>query len=283
MQTIESIEAMRHQVGAWRSEGLRVGLVPTLGNLHAGHQALVEHCSQIAERTVVSIFVNPTQFGAGEDFERYPRTLDADRDKLARAGAQTIFAPSVDEVYPGGAEHTTVVQVPKLSDILCGAARPGHFRGVTTVVSRLFNMTQPDLAVFGQKDWQQLLVIRRMARDLAFPVEIVGVPTIREADGLALSSRNSYLSADQRVLASRLHGALRDTAAAIANGRRDFESLESEATHSLSESGFKPDYVAIRAADTLALPEPSAAPSSLRVLAAAWLGPARLIDNVGVG
>lgn len=282
MHTIDSLEAMRRRVGVWRGEGLRVGLVPTLGNLHAGHQALVAHCSQLAERTVVSIFVNPTQFGVGEDFERYPRTLEADRDKLAKVGAAAIFAPSVDEVYPGGAEHATVVEVPGLSDILCGAARPGHFRGVTTVVSRLFNMIQPDVAVFGQKDWQQLLVIRRMTRDLSFPVEIVGMPTIRESDGLALSSRNSYLGPDERENAPRLYRVLRDTAAAMASGRRDYPTLESEATDELRAAGFRPDYVAIRDASTLAIPDLDAPPSSLRVLAAAWLGRARLIDNVGI-
>jgi len=281
MQTIDRVADLRAQVRAWRSAGLRVALVPTLGNLHAGHQQLVRRAGELAERTLVSVFVNPTQFGPNEDFERYPRTLDADRDKLRAVGADAVFAPPLAEVYPGGTEEATFVQVPGLSEILCGAARPGHFRGVATVVSRLFNMVQPDLAVFGEKDWQQLLVIRRMTRDLAFPVEVVGVATVREPDGLALSSRNAYLTPEQRSHAPLLSQVLRETAAALGRGRSDYQALESQAVAALERAGFRPDYVVIRDATSLAPPRPNQEPASLRLLAAAWLGSARLIDNVG--
>jgi pantoate--beta-alanine ligase len=283
MLSIERVQDLREQVRDWRRAGLRVGLVPTLGNLHAGHQSLVRHCSRLADRTLASVFVNPTQFGPGEDFNRYPRTLDADRARLIEAGAQALFAPSLHEVYPGGAESATFVDVPGLSEILCGAARPGHFRGVATVVCRLFNMVQPDVAVFGEKDWQQLIVIRRMTRDLAFPVEVVGSAIVRESDGLAMSSRNTYLSAEERARAAALNRVLRNCAEAVANGEKDYPLLERGALSALEDEGFRPDYVAIRDAETLALPTADQQPPNLRILAAAWLGKARLIDNVGIG
>ena len=195
MRTVHAIAELRAQVAAWKQAGERVAFVPTMGNLHRGHIHLVERARELAPRTVASIFVNPMQFGPSEDFAAYPRTLEADSHQLAAAGLDLLFAPGVAEVYPRPLEEMTQVMVPELPAVLCGASRPGHFSGVTTVVSKLFNMAQPDVAVFGEKDWQQLVIIRRMAADLDMPVEIVGVPTVREPDGLALSSRNGYLSA----------------------------------------------------------------------------------------
>ncbi len=271
---------LRQQVRAWRSQGLRTGLVPTMGNLHAGHLHLVREAQRLADRVVVTIFVNPLQFGEGEDFDSYPRTLDEDRRKLEQVATDLLFAPPVSEVYPRPPGEQTVVTVPGLSDILCGASRPGHFAGVATVVCKLFNMVQPDVAVFGEKDFQQLLVIRRMTEDLALPVEVVGVETQREADGLALSSRNGYLSADERTRAPDLYRALNETATAIRGGEDDYTALEAGAMAGLRSSGFRPEYFTVRRCSDLALP--SAADRDLVILAAAKLGKARLIDNLRV-
>ncbi|MGB9429438.1 MAG: pantoate--beta-alanine ligase [Gammaproteobacteria bacterium] len=279
MLTLHSVIELRDCVSRWRFSGQRIALVPTMGNLHAGHLKLVEHAREHAERVVVSIFVNPLQFGPNEDFKSYPRTLDADKAQLLTANTDLLFAPPVSEVYPGGQEQVTRVEVPELSAILDGKFRAGHFIGVATVVAKLFNMVQPDLALFGEKDYQQLAVIRRMVADLSMPVEIVSVPTVRESDGLALSSRNQYLTPEERKLAPLLYRMLLDVAQTLREGRRDFAKLESEAVRKLSD-GMRPDYVSIRAAHTL-LP-PAADTAHFVVLAAAWLGKARLIDNIEV-
>jgi pantoate--beta-alanine ligase len=277
MQIVEQLGPLRGQVRQWRLGGEGLALVPTMGNLHAGHLALVAEARTRAERVLVSIFVNPMQFGPDEDLASYPRTLEQDRAALAEAGTDLLFIPGADSVYPRGQEMHTRVEVPGLSSILCGAARPGHFAGVATVVCKLLNMAQPDLAVFGEKDFQQLAVIRRMVADLCLPVEIVGVPTVREPDGLAMSSRNGYLSISERARAPVLYRTLNWVAEQVRSGDRDFRGIERKAAQSLSESGFEPDYISIRRISDLAEPESDDEP--LVVLAAARLGRARLIDN----
>lgn len=276
--SVHTVAELRRQVAAWRRGGERVALVPTMGNLHAGHLALARHARTRADRVVASVFVNPLQFGEGEDFDSYPRTLEADVEALAGERVDLVFAPPVREVYPDGAPIATRVEVSGLSQILCGASRPQHFAGVTTVVALLFNLVQPDVAVFGQKDYQQLVIIRRMVADLHMPVEVVGVPTVREASGLAMSSRNQYLQPGERAVAPALYRTLRKTASRLEAGEMAFEALEQDAVERLKAAGFRPEYVAIRDADTL---EPPGDEARARVvLAAAWLGRARLIDNV---
>ena len=277
MQTARTIEALRQAVAAWRREGRRIALVPTMGNLHAGHLRLVEAVRGRADVVIVSIFVNPLQFDRPDDLKAYPRTLEEDRRQLEALGVDLLFVPAEDEVYPPGGGGTRV-EVPELSEILEGRSRPGHFSGVATVVSKLFNLAQPDVAVFGEKDFQQLLVIRRLAADLNVPVEILGVPTVRESDGLAMSSRNGYLSAEERQRAPALYRALKQLADALERGERDYGHLEREAVETLMEAGFRPDYVSVRRAADLAAPRPG--DQRLVVLAAAWLGRARLIDNL---
>jgi pantoate--beta-alanine ligase len=282
MITVHTVAELRAAVAEWRRKGERVGFVPTMGNLHAGHAALVRRARTASHRVVASVFVNPLQFGPSEDFERYPRTLAADAAILGKERCDLLFAPDLEEMYPGmgdgeRAQHTTVT-VPGLSDILCGAHRPGHFSGVATVVAKLFGQVQPDLAVFGEKDYQQLLVIRRVVRDLALPIEVIGEPTVREADGLALSSRNQYLTAEQRAQAAALHATLAWAVEQLRGGREVME-VEGSAMARLEDAGFKPEYCQVRDAGTLAEPE---AGRPRRVLAAAWLGKARLIDNLPV-
>lgn len=271
---------LAEQLAEWRHNDEHIALVPTMGNLHAGHVALVELAREHAERVVVSIFVNPTQFGEGEDFDDYPRTLERDARRLKMTPADLIFAPATDTVYPFGIENATTVSVPGLTENFCGASRPGHFVGVTTVVARLFALVQPDVAVFGQKDYQQQLVIRRMAEDMNLPVSIITGETIREDDGLALSSRNSYLNDDERRLAPTLHEILSSVGSDLANGGRNFEELESIASQRLADAGFDVDYFAIRRAQNLEIPDRDC--DDLVVLAAAQLGAARLIDNIVV-
>lgn len=278
MQTVASIAEVRSLVAAWRAAGQRVAFVPTMGNLHAGHIHLVDEAHRHADKVVASIFVNPLQFGPSEDFAAYPRTLAADQEKLAAAGCDLLFAPGEQEMYPLGRDGLTFVEVPGLSDILCGAFRPGHFRGVATVVSKLFNIVQPDVALFGKKDYQQLLVIRLMVRDLNMGLEIVGVPTVREADGLAMSSRNGYLAADERQLATEVYATLQAVAAGVQGGVSDYAALEAAAVTRLERAGFRPDYVSVRRAEDLGLPQ--AGERRLVVLAAARLGKTRLIDNL---
>jgi pantoate--beta-alanine ligase len=278
MQTVTTIAEVRSAVAAWHAAGARVAFVPTMGNLHAGHIHLVSEARKRADRVVASIFVNPLQFGQGEDFAAYPRTLAADQEKLTAAGCDLLFAPGEREMYPLGRDGLTFVEVPGLSDILCGAFRPGHFRGVTTVVGKLFNIVRPDVALFGEKDYQQLLVIRLMVRDLDMDLEIVGVPTVREADGLAMSSRNGYLQAGERQPATELYATLQALAAQLRGGVRDYAALEAAATAHLEQAGFRPDYVSVRRAEDLGLPQ--AGDRRLVALAAARLGKTRLIDNL---
>jgi pantoate--beta-alanine ligase len=280
MHTLHRIAPLRALVADWHRAGLRVALVPTMGNLHRGHLVLVREALARADRVVTSVFVNPLQFGPAEDFDSYPRTLRRDGGLLADAGNHALFAPPETEVYPHGRDDCTMVEVPWLSDQLCGASRPGHFRGVATVVAKLFNMVQPDLAVFGEKDFQQLLVIRRMTADLDLPVEIVGVPTVREPDGLALSSRNAYLTPDERATAPRLHQVLQHAAAALRGGEAPAD-VERDALRELTAGGLIPDYVSVRRRADLAPPD-GPADGALVVLAAARLGAARLIDNLSV-
>ncbi len=283
MITIETLSELRLQIAAWRRVGESINLVPTLGNLHRGHLELVDHARSLGGRVVVTIFVNPLQFGESEDLNAYPRTLQADAEKLTAAGTDLLFAPPLQEVYTRSNEEQTRVEVPMLSEILCGASRPGHFMGVATIVCKLFNMVQPDLAIFGEKDRQQLMVIRRMVADLSLPVRIQSHPTVREADGLALSSRNSYLTPEERQQAPALYRTLRATVEAIDKGRRDYSTLEQEAELALKAAGLLPDYFSIRRAEDLI--EATKDDTALAVLAAAYLGKARLIDNLvsGVG
>jgi len=280
MQTVHTIAELRAQVAAWKRAGERIALVPTMGNLHRGHLHLAQRAREWASRTVASIFVNPLQFGPSEDFAAYPRTLEDDSHQLATVGLDLLFTPGLADVYPRPLEAMTHVTTPDLSAVLCGASRPTHFLGVTTVVAKLFNMVQPDVAVFGEKDWQQLVIIRRMAADLDMPIEIIGIPTVREADGLAMSSRNGYLSPEQRAVAPVLYATLQATAERWRAGERDYVILEDAAKARLAAAGFRPDYCEIRRADDLQRPSPEDAIADLRIFAAAVLGRARLIDNL---
>jgi len=276
---VRTVADLRAQVGAWRREGLRIGFVPTMGALHDGHLSLVRLAGTKADRVVASVFVNPTQFGPNEDFDAYPRDEARDAGLLARAGCALMFAPSVGEMYPPGA--STTVTVAGVSEPLDGQARPGHFAGVATVVTKLLNQCQPDVAVFGEKDFQQLAVIRRLVRDLDIPVEIVGGPTARAEDGLALSSRNAYLTEAERPVAAKLNAALREVLAKVRAGE-PVEAAEQAAVAALLAAGFrKVDYVEARVPDTLARLGPGPATGPVRVLGAAHLGRTRLIDNIG--
>ncbi len=279
MDVVETIHDLRQRR---RIQGINqvVGVVPTMGDLHAGHLRLVDYCREQCSFTIATLFVNPLQFGPKEDFANYPRALAHDRAELEQRNVNLLFTPSIEEMYPEGQSAHTTVAVPELSDQLCGAARPGHFNGVTTVVSKLFQITQPDYAYFGEKDWQQLTIIKRMVRQLNMPVEVIGVPTCREADGLAMSSRNRYLSRDEREIAPALFQTLREVATHLHEGSTAYADLEASASNQLREVGFRPDYVAIRDPVTLRLP--SAKHESVRVFGAARLGRARLIDNIGV-
>jgi pantoate--beta-alanine ligase len=280
MRQISGVEQLRAQVAEWRQVGASIALVPTMGNLHRGHLQLVERAATLAERVVVSIFVNPMQFSPGEDFDSYPRTPEQDVELLAQHRVDLVFTPAAGALYPRGTAETTRVEVPGVSEGLCGDFRPGHFTGVATVVARLFNLVQPQVAVFGEKDYQQLAVIRRMVADLCWPIRIAGVATVREPDGLALSSRNRYLSAAERARAPVLYQTLCRVAAQVRAGGRPYPELEAEAMRALQQAGLEPDYVSIRHAETLEPPDSAAAPCV--VLAAAHLGGARLIDNVRV-
>jgi pantoate--beta-alanine ligase len=270
---------LRAFLATWRQRGKRVALVPTMGNLHAGHFSLVALARQHADVVVASVFVNPTQFGPNEDFSRYPRTPDADAAGLAGSGCDALFMPAVDEMYPYGAAHTVRVSVPGFEHVLEAAVRPGHFDGVATVVAKLFNLVQPDVAVFGRKDYQQLLVIRRLTRDLAYPIEIVDAPTLRDANGLAMSSRNQYLDAAQRHHAATIYATLQRMREAVRSGAQKLPDIESEAEAKLRKAGFEPDYAAIRRADDLGVPAVGES-GDLIALIAARLGSTRLIDNL---
>ena len=278
METLSTADAVRARVAQWRAAGLRVAFVPTMGNLHAGHMSLLAAARYRGERVVASIFVNPLQFGPSEDYTAYPRTLGEDQQLLQEAHCDLLFAPGIADMYPNGGDQRTVIVVRGLSEILDGRFRPGHFDGVATVVAKLFGIVAPDVAVFGEKDYQQLLVVRYMVLDLALPVEVLGAPTVRAPDGLALSSRNRYLSPEERARAPMIHRALSEAARAIYGGSVDHAGLERAGGLMLERAGMKVDYFSIRNAADLS--EPSAASTELVVLAAARLGRARLIDNV---
>ncbi|EFC9586128.1 TPA: pantoate--beta-alanine ligase [Escherichia coli] len=277
MLIIETLPLLRQQIRRLRMEGKRVALVPTMGNLHDGHMKLVDEAKARADVVVVSIFVNPMQFDRPEDLARYPRTLQEDCEKLNKRKVDLVFAPSVKEIYPNGTETHTYVDVPGLSTMLEGASRPGHFRGVSTIVSKLFNLVQPDIACFGEKDFQQLALIRKMVADMGFDIEIVSVPIMRAKDGLALSSRNGYLTAEQRKIAPGLYKVLSSIADKLQAGERDLDEIITIAGQELNEKGFRADDIQIRDADTLL--EVSETSKRAVILVAAWLGDARLIDN----
>lgn len=272
--TVSGVRAALRQA---RKAGKSVAFVPTMGNLHDGHITLVESARQRADFVVASIFVNPTQFGANEDFDKYPRTLAEDSGRLAEARCDLLFAPSATEMYGNGRNQLTHVHVADITNLLCGKSRPGHFDGVCTVVSKLFNIVQPDMALFGEKDYQQLAVVRRMVADLAIPVEVIGIPTVRADDGLALSSRNGFLSTAERAKAPLIYATLNQLRDAIVQGQRDFPSLATAARAHLDKCGFETDYVDIRRQD---LAEARPEDHELVILVAARLGTTRLIDNL---
>ena len=287
MKIITSNDQLTEQVNSWRLAGESIAFVPTMGNLHQGHLKLVDVARQHADHVVVSIFVNPMQFNQSSDFSNYPRTLEQDVKSLEPYGVHALYCPEQTSIYPEGMENTVKVVVPKLSEVLCGEFRPGHFEGVATVVAKLFNLVQPQVAVFGEKDFQQLLVIRKLVRDLDFPVMIIGVETEREDNGLALSSRNQYLSDSEKQVASQLYKVLTNVAESVklrcqekSPSRTDFVDIEQDALQQLTEQGFKPEYVQVRNAGDLAVGNTSS--DELRVFAAAWLGQARLIDNLPI-
>lgn len=280
MLIIETIPLLRREIRRWRQEGKRVALVPTMGNLHEGHLTLVEEAKARADIVIVSVFVNPMQFDRPDDLARYPRTLQEDCEKLTRLGVDLVFAPSEKEIYPKGLEQQTYVDVPSLSTMLEGASRPGHFRGVSTIVSKLFNLIQPDIACFGEKDFQQLALIRKMVADLSFDIDIVGVPIVRGPDGLALSSRNGYLTPDERRLAPRLYNIMSHLATQLENGERNIDELLEQTAGRLREAGLQPDELFVRDADTLL--DVNVDTQTAVILVSAWLGKARLIDNMRV-
>ena len=277
MLIIETLPLLRQHIRRLRQEGKRIALVPTMGNLHDGHMKLVDTAKASADVVVASIFVNPMQFDRAEDLARYPRTLQDDCEKLNKRKVDLVFAPAAAEIYPQGTESQTYVDVPGLSTMLEGASRPGHFRGVSTIVSKLFNLIQPDVACFGEKDFQQLALIRKMVADMGYDIEIIGVPIMRAKDGLALSSRNGYLSAEQRKIAPGLYKVMNGAAEKLAAGERNLDEIIAIAAQELNEKGFRADDIQIRDADTLLdLTETS---KRAVILMAAWLGEARLIDN----
>ena len=279
MDILHTIDTVRGMLKTLRSERETIALVPTMGNLHEGHLKLVETAGIAHSCVVVSIFVNPLQFGPDEDFDSYPRTLDEDCAQLKAAGARVVFAPSVAEMYPLGQQNHVEVKLPHLANLLCGEHRPGHFDGVGTVVTKLFNIIQPDAAFFGEKDYQQLQLIRIISEQLNLTTNVLGVPTVRATDGLALSSRNQYLNESERASAPLLHATITGIREKIAAGEQDYAGLQSDALAQLSKAGFVPDYVEVRDAQTLSAPTTST--KELRILAAARLGKARLIDNIG--
>lgn len=276
MQTINTIAELRTALAAERKKGQRISFVPTMGNLHEGHMALVKHAAENSDCIVASIFVNPMQFSQNEDLDAYPRTLEADQKLLEERGVKYLFAPTAREMYPQGV--STQVQIPVLSNLYCGASRPGHFTGVATICTKLFNIVQPNIAVFGEKDFQQLTIIRHMVRDLCIPVEIIGVQTGRAEDGLALSSRNGYLSETERQTAPALYRSLQEAAAKIKAGERNYAEVEAAANQRLEQAGFKPDYFHVVNRETLETANLN--DKEIIILAAAQLGNARLIDNL---
>lgn len=277
MLIIETLPMLRREIRRWRLDGKRIALVPTMGNLHNGHLTLVDEARERADIVVASIFVNPMQFERADDLARYPRTLQDDYEKLNKRGVDLVFAPAAAEVYPQGFGEQTFVEVPGLSSLLEGASRPGHFRGVTTVVSKLFNLVQPDIACFGEKDYQQLALIRKMVADMGYDIEVIGVPTVRAKDGLALSSRNGYLTKDERKQAPALSQVMKSMADRVAAGEGNIDEIIADGEQALTDKGFRPDGLAICDGDSL-LPLSSDSQRAV-ILMAAWLGNARLIDN----
>jgi len=278
LSRLESVSALREQLAQWRDNGDRIAFVPTMGNLHAGHINLCTHAKGLADRVVASIYVNPMQFGKNEDFGSYPRTLENDEQALLGAGVDAVYLPNESIMYPHGVESTTRVHVPGASALWCGASRPGHFDGVTTIVAKFFQQVQPDVAVFGEKDYQQLFLINRMVEDLFMPVDIVGIPTVRESDGLAMSSRNQYLNEAERKQAANIHKTLLEMERLLKSGDRNYRELEEIAAKKLEKHGFRRDYYAIcRVSDLQPVTDP--AEKEVVVLVAAHLGKARLIDN----
>jgi len=287
MEIIKANNQLREQVANWRGRGETLAFVPTMGNLHQGHLKLVEVARRHANHVAVSIFVNPMQFNQSADFKNYPRTLEQDIEKLHSLNVDLVYCPDENSIYPEGINNSTKINVPGLTEMLCGKFRPGHFEGVATVVAKLFNLVQPQVAVFGEKDFQQLLVIKKLVQDLNFPVEIIGVETEREESGLALSSRNRYLSDAEKQLATHLYHVMTNVAQQVrarcledSSGKNNFHDIEKSAMQQLEEHGFKPDYLEVRKADDLQIAH--TADSNLRVFVAAWLGQARLIDNLPI-
>ncbi len=278
MQTVTEISTLRAQLKAWRMEGKRIAFVPTMGNLHQGHLSLFEEAKKRGDKVVVSIFVNPMQFDNANDLESYPRTIEQDSEKLKEMQTDLLFLPSRQTIYPKELDNQTFVEVPDLSDLFCGHSRPGHFRGVTTVVNKLFNLVEPDVAIFGQKDFQQLFLIRHMVTDLCMNVEIIGAPTKRETSGLAMSSRNGYLDAAQIKQATVIYQALTAAKAKLLQGDKNFTAISQAATAQIVAAGLKEDFFHIQNADTLADAQPD--DKNLVILVAAFLGKARLIDNL---
>ncbi len=280
METVFDLPRLRQIIAGWQREGQVIAFVPTMGNLHAGHLSLLEKARELGDKTIVSIFVNPIQFGKGEDYEKYPSTLETDSRHLKEYDLDVLFAPDLAALYPGGVDVDTRVSVPGLSSILCGKFRPEHFSGVATVVTKLFINIKPDYALFGEKDYQQLLVIRRIVEDLCMPVQVIGMPVIREADGLALSSRNVYLSPGERSKAPVIYQTLQSAAEKLRQRGQSVEAIEQEGMAALEAAGLRPEYFSVRRSADLAIPGPD--DLELSILTAAWLGSARLIDNIKV-
>ena len=280
METVFDLAGLHRVVSQWKREGATIAFVPTMGNLHRGHFSLLERANELADKTIVSIFVNPIQFGKGEDYESYPSTLEKDSQGLAQNDLDLLFAPDLKQLYPGGVDTDTRVVVPELSNILCGRFRPEHFSGVATVVTKLLINTQADIAIFGEKDFQQLLVVRRAVTDLCMPIEIVGMPVVREDDGLAMSSRNAYLNMTERKQAPIIYQTLQNAAQRLRHSPDQIPSIEAEGMKTLESNGFRPEYFSVRRTEDLG--EPGAQDLRLSILTAAWLGSARLIDNVKV-
>ena len=278
IKEIKKVTDLCFELAEIRKSKKKISLVPTMGNLHEGHLSLIKYAQNISDYTVVSIFVNPTQFVAGEDFDEYPRTLDSDIESISKLNVDLVFMPDTEEIYPVNDQASIEVPVSELESIHCGKYRPGHFRGVATVVSKLFDMVKPDIAIFGEKDYQQLLIIRSLVKSLFLPIEIIGLPTVREKSGLAMSSRNNYLSQSDRQRAPMLHECIKTTIKSIKNGAIDYVYLEKEAKFFLEKAGFKIDYYSICDLDTLGAP----INENLVILAAVWLGETRLIDNARV-
>jgi len=278
IKKIKKITDLHRQLTETRKSKKKISLVPTMGNLHEGHLSLIKHAQNITDYVVVSIFVNPTQFVGGEDFNKYPRTLDDDIESISKLDVDLLFTPDTNEIYSDNYQDFIEIPVSYLESIYCGKSRPGHFRGVITIVSELFNIIQPDIAIFGEKDYQQLLIIRNLVKNLFSSIKIIGLPTVREESGLAMSSRNNYLSQSDRQQAPMLYGCIKRTIKSIKNGVKDYAGLEKEAKFFLEKAGFKIDYYSICDSDTLKLPKNE----NLVILAAVWLGDTRLIDNARV-